>query len=86
MPFGVIYTADDIAEDPHYAARENIVDIPDPEEGTVRMPAPLPKLKRTPGYIAHAGPPLGQHNAEIYREILALSDGDLAALAADGVI
>jgi len=86
VPFGGIYTADDIAEDPHYAARENIVDIPDPEEGTVRMPAPLPKLKRTPGHIAHAGPPLGQHNAEIYREILALSDGDLAALAADGVI
>ncbi len=67
VPFGGIYTADDIAEDPHYAARENIVDIPDPEEGTVRMPAPLPKLKRTPGHIAHAGPPLGQHNAEIYR-------------------
>ena len=86
VPFGGIYTADDIAEDPHYAARENIVDIPDPEEGTVRMPAPLPKLKRTPGYIAHAGPPLGQHNAEIYGEILELSDGDLAALAADGVI
>jgi len=86
VPFGGIYTADDIAEDPHYAARENIVDIPDPEEGTVRMPAPLPKLKRTPGHIAHAGPPLGQHNAEIYGEILALSDGDLAALAADGVI
>ena len=40
VPFGGIYTADDIAEDPHYAARENIVDIPDPEEGTVRMPAP----------------------------------------------
>ena len=86
VPFGGIYTASDIAEDPHYAARENIADIPDAEEGTVRMPAPLPKLKRTPGRIAHAGPPLGQHNAEIYGGLLKLSDSDLEALAADGVI
>jgi crotonobetainyl-CoA:carnitine CoA-transferase CaiB-like acyl-CoA transferase len=86
VPFGGIYTASDIAEDPHYAARENIADISDAEEGTVRMPAPLPKLKRTPGRIAHAGPPLGQHNAEIYGGLLKLSDSYLEALAADGVI
>jgi len=86
VPFGGIYTADDIAEDPHYAARENIVDIPDAEEGSVRMPAPLPKLKRTPGRIEHAGPALGQHNAEIYGGMLDLSDAELEALAADGVI
>ena len=86
VPFGGIYTASDIAEDPHYAARENIADIPDAEEGTVRMPAPLPKLKRTPGRISHAGPPLGQHNAEIYGGLLSLSDGDLESLKADGVI
>jgi len=86
VPFGGIYTASDIAEDPHYAARANIVDISDPEEGKVRMPAPLPKLKRTPGRVAHAGPPLGQHNTEIYGGLLDLSEQDLAALTADGVI
>lgn len=86
VPFGGIYTANDIAEDPHYAARENIVDIPDEEIGAVRMPAPLPKLKRTPGRIAHAGPPLGRHNGEIYGGLLNLSEGDLAALAEEGVI
>ncbi|MEC9151639.1 MAG: CoA transferase [Pseudomonadota bacterium] len=86
VPFGGIYTASDIAEDPHYAARANIVDISDPEEGTVRMPAPLPKLKRTPGRVSHAGPPLGQHNTEIYGGLLDLSEQDLAALTADGVI
>ena len=79
VPFGGIYTASDIAEDPHYAARSNIVDISDPEEGTVRMPAPLPKLKRTPGRVSHAGPPLGQHNTEIYGGLLDLSEQDLAA-------
>jgi crotonobetainyl-CoA:carnitine CoA-transferase CaiB-like acyl-CoA transferase len=86
VPFGGIYTAGDIAEDPHYAARENIVDIPDADEGSVRMSAPVPKLKRTPGRIAHAGPPLGQHNAEIYGGLLGLSEAELEALAADGVI
>jgi len=86
VPFGGIYTASDIAEDPHYAARENIVDIPDDEVGTVRMPAPLPKLKGTPGRITHAGPPLGQHTKEIYGGLLDMSDEELAKLTADGVI
>ncbi|NKB60496.1 MAG: CoA transferase [Alphaproteobacteria bacterium] len=86
VPFGGIYAASDIAEDPHYAARENIVDIPDAEVGSVRMPAPLPKLKGTPGRITHAGPPLGQHNAEIYGGMLGMTDSELENLAADGVI
>ncbi len=86
VPFGGIYTADDISKDPHYAARENIVDIPDAEVGTVRMPAPLPKLKGTPGRISHAGPPLGQHTKEIYGGLLGMSDAELEQLAADGVI
>jgi crotonobetainyl-CoA:carnitine CoA-transferase CaiB-like acyl-CoA transferase len=86
VPFGGIYTASDIAEDPHYAARENIVDIPDAEIGSVRMPAPLPKLKGTPGRISHAGPALGAHTKEIYGGLLGMSDAALEQLAADGVI
>lgn len=86
VPFGGIYTAKDIATDPHYAARENIVTIEDAEEGSITMPGVIPKLKGTPGRISHAGPPIGAHNAEILGGLLGKTAADLAAMAAAGVI
>ena len=86
VPFGGIYTAADIATDPHYAARSNIARVPDEEEGEVTMPGIVPKLADTPGRIAHAGPPLGAHNDEIYGGLLKKSAQELAALREAGVI
>jgi crotonobetainyl-CoA:carnitine CoA-transferase CaiB-like acyl-CoA transferase len=86
VPFGGIYTAADIAADPHYAARANIATVPDAEEGDVVMPAVVPKLTGTPGRIAFAGPAIGAHNAEVYGGLLGKSEAELAGLAADGVI
>ena len=86
VPFGGIYTAADIAADPHFKARENIAVVPDEEEGPVTMPGVVPKLRGTPGRIAHAGPPLGKHNQEIYGGLLAKTEAELQALAEAGVI
>ena len=86
VPFGGIYTAADIAADPHYAARGNILTVPDEEEGQIVMPGVIPKLSATPGRVQFAGPPIGKHNAEIYGGLLKKSDAELARLAADGVI
>lgn len=86
VPFGGIYTAADIAADPHYAVRDNIVTVEDGEEGPVVMPGVIPKLEGTPGRIATAGPPIGQHNAEVYGGLLNKSEEELAALADAGVI
>ena len=86
VPFGGIYTAADIAADPHFKARENIAVIEDTEEGTVTMPGVVPKMRGTPGRIAHAGPPLGQHNQEIYRGLLGKTEAELQALAAAGIV
>ena len=84
VPFGGIFTVADIAEDPHYAARENIATIKDEALGDVAMPAVTPKLMATPGRIAHAGPPLNAHGAEVLKGLLGKSDDELAALKADG--
>ncbi len=86
VPFGGIYTAADIAADPHYRARGNLVTVRDEEEGEITMPGVIPKLEATPGRIAFAGPPLGRHNAEVYGGLLKKTEAELAALAEQGVI
>jgi formyl-CoA transferase len=50
------------------------------------MPGVVPRLEGTPGRIAHAGPPLGAHNDEIFRNLLGKSDAELTALVRDKVI
>jgi crotonobetainyl-CoA:carnitine CoA-transferase CaiB-like acyl-CoA transferase len=86
VPFGGIYTAADIADDPHYAARENIVNVADDELGQVPMPGVIPKLSATPGRIKSAGPSLGKHNDEIYGELLGKSAAQMADLKAQKII
>ncbi|HEU4702939.1 MAG TPA: CoA transferase [Conexibacter sp.] len=49
----------DAAEDPHYAAREAVVAVPDEQLGEVLMTGPVPRMSATPGRIAHAGRALG---------------------------
>ncbi len=67
VPAGRIYTARDIAADPHYAARGMIIDVPEPGLGgeTVPMPGIVPKLSDTPGRVVRGAPLLGEHNDEI---------------------
>lgn len=86
VPFGGIYTAADIASDPHYAARDNIARVPDEELGEITMPGVVPHFSETPGRIAHAGPPIGAHNDEIYGGLLKKSAAEIGALREAGII
>ena len=86
VPAEGIYTAAEIFADPHYAAREDIVEIEDEQIGPVKVPAVIPKLTTTPGTIRHGGPRLGQHNEQIYGGLLGVSSADLADLAMRGII
>jgi len=45
-----------------------------------------PKLSATPGSVRRPGPELGQHNEEIYRNVLNFDDDRIAALLAAGII
>lgn len=86
VPFGGIYTAADIAEDPHFEARNNIVTVPDDELGDIPMPGVSPNLTGTPGRVAHAGPRIGHHTDAILGEVLSMSADEIAKLKADGVV
>ena len=58
--------------DPHFEARESIVEVPHQTFGALTMQNVAPKLSETPGEIRWAGPELGQHNAEVYGGLLGL--------------
>ena len=86
VPVGGIYTAEDIARDTHFAARESAITLDDGDGVPLPMPGVIPKLSDTPGAVTSRGPELGQHNNEIYRVLLGKSETELSALYADGVI
>ena len=86
VPSGPILDARGIAEDPQYAARGMLEPVTLPDGTAVKMPGVVPVLTRTPGRADTAGPALGEHNAEIYGELLGLDERKLAALRDDGVI
>ncbi|MGE0225463.1 MAG: CaiB/BaiF CoA transferase family protein [Acetobacteraceae bacterium] len=86
VPFGGIYTAADIAADPHFKARNNLAVVQDDALGEITMPAVVPQMRGTPGRIAHAGPALGIHNQEIYGDLLGKTAAEMDALKAAGVI
>ena len=83
---GPVYGAADIVDDPHYQAREDIIEIDDPELGHTRMLGIVPKFSETPGAVEHAGPTVGQHNADIYGAWLGLDKEELDSMADRGVI
>ena len=83
---GPVYGAADIVADPHYQARDDIIEIEDPELGHTRMLGIVPKFSETPGAVEHAGPTVGQHNDAIYSTWLGLSEAELSGLTERGVI
>ena len=86
LPFGLVYSAKDILEDPHNKARQNIVEIEDPDIGPVKVQNVVPRLSETPGKITSGAPKLGEHNTEIYGDLLGLTAEEMGALEAEGII
>ena len=80
VPAGKIFTAKEMLSDPHFAARQSIVAVADPALGEVQMQNVFPRLSVTPGGIDWTGPDLGQHNQEIFSDLLGLSADQIATL------
>ncbi|MBU3565503.1 CaiB/BaiF CoA-transferase family protein [Polynucleobacter sp. MWH-HuK1] len=84
VPAGRIYTVADIANDPHYKARENIQTIQMKDGSKVDVPGVIPKLSRTPGSIKALAPDIGQNTDEILKSI-GLTDDQVASLKERGI-
>jgi crotonobetainyl-CoA:carnitine CoA-transferase CaiB-like acyl-CoA transferase len=87
IPAGRIYTGPEMLADPHFAAREAIVEVPHPRWSGLKMQNVFPKLSATPGAIRSIAPQsVGQDNAAVLGGVLGMSEAELAALTKDGVI
>lgn len=85
VPAGRIYTARDIAEDPHYRARGMIESITTADGLTLEVPGIVPKLSATPGAITRRAPTLGEDTEAVLREV-GVSDAQLQALRERGIL
>jgi formyl-CoA transferase len=79
VPAGKVYTAQDIAEDPHYRARDMILTQQTRDGDELEVPGIVPKLMGTPGAVRSAAPRLGEDTDAVLREI-GLTDEQIAAL------
>lgn len=86
IPAGPVNTVADLVADPQFKSREIAVEVDHPTMGRLPLVAAMPKLSRTPGQVKSAPPLLGEHNAEVFRDLLGLNQAHLADLQAAGVV
>ncbi len=83
---GPVNDMSDIMNDEQFQARDNFLEIDDPDVGTLKTFAPIPKFSRTPGDVEFLGPRHGEHNHDVYHGELGYSDDRLEALESEGII
>jgi crotonobetainyl-CoA:carnitine CoA-transferase CaiB-like acyl-CoA transferase len=86
VPVGTIYDATDILSDPHMAARGDLVSVDDPVAGPLLQQAPFPRLDGRKPVAPSGAPLLGQHNREVWCDLVGLDAAELAELVEDGTV
>jgi formyl-CoA transferase len=87
IPAGRVYRAPEMIADPHFNARKAIIEVETERFGKLRMQNAFPRLSETPSAVRTPAPSrVGQHNLEVYRELLGIDEAELSVLAAAGTI
>ncbi|MEM6851207.1 MAG: CoA transferase [Pseudomonadota bacterium] len=86
VPNGKLFRAPEMLEDPHYKARDAIVDVEHPKWDNLKMQNVFPKMSRTQGVVRWPGAELGEHNQEVFEDLLSMSREDQQRLRDKGVI
>ena len=87
VPAGVVVDARDIASNPQLLHRNFFETEHHPVSGDAKLPAGAWKFASNhQPWMRRAAPTLGQHNDEVFRELLGLADAELGRLRADGII
>jgi len=72
IPVAPVNDIDALLTDPHIAARQSVVRVDDAQLGPLALVQPVPRLSASPGAIRTVGPALGEHNEEVFGQLLGL--------------
>jgi crotonobetainyl-CoA:carnitine CoA-transferase CaiB-like acyl-CoA transferase len=86
VPAGPVYSIADIVKDEQYQARGIFEEVEIEKDDTVKIPAVLPKLSETPGGTDWIGPKLGEHNDEVFGQLLGMSESEIEELRKEEII
>jgi crotonobetainyl-CoA:carnitine CoA-transferase CaiB-like acyl-CoA transferase len=83
---GVVQNAEDLANDPHLAARDFFVPLEHPVLGKIVADASPIKFKKNSRDRWSAAPLLGEDNRYVYTELLGFTEGELSSYIEKGII
>ena len=86
VPSGPVFTAEDVFNDPHIAARNMLVTVDDPVAGSRKFARSPLHLSSTPEIPTESAPQLGEHTDEILRNLLGYGENEIEKLRDQGVI
>ena len=86
VPAGPVLRGPDLLQDAHYKDRGTFVTVDHPQVGPKQYPGIPWKMSATPGVVRWPSPTLGQHNGEVYGELLGLNGLEIDQLNQTGVI
>jgi crotonobetainyl-CoA:carnitine CoA-transferase CaiB-like acyl-CoA transferase len=86
VPASRVFTLVDVFKDPHFQAREMLIDVAHPLLGSTRQMGIVPRLSATPGHVRRTGPEIGADSAAILAGELGYSPARIADLVERGVV
>ena len=86
VPAGPVNDAAGVVADAHLNERDAVIEVETADFGTIAMQGVAPRLSRTPGGVAWAGPGLGEHTDAVLGDRLGLGPAEIAALRARGIV
>ena len=86
VPAGAVQRGQEMLQDPHLKHRRHYRVLNHPEIGPHSYNAPAYRLSKTPCEIQRPAPCLGEHNTYVYKELLGMSDDDIAEMLIDGTM
>jgi len=86
VPAGPVLRGPDLLQDPHYKDRGTFVTVDHSQVGPKQYPGIPWKMSETPGKVRWPSPTLGQHNRDVYGELLGLFGSEIDKLEQTGII